>query len=198
MSLNFKFRKQSHPLHHLEYKFWPNVGLLLNEALDIRNNPDTEFGTYKRKNLDKDTSNVESGTLNVNIKTIRQSEKTPHFNQMVDNFFERYGDFGKTYHGYMIIEPEYTYNWHVDTFVHNEAMGNRPILCAMNLICTNCDVAAEFQGFGEIPYKAAIFNTDHPHRVKTANEVRIIARIGFQDMLYEEVVHKIKKIDKQR
>ena len=61
----------------------------------------------------------------------------------------------------------------------------------MNLICTNCDVGQLRMACIHKP----LFNTDRPlQSKKTANEMRIIARIGARYV----VLHKIKKIDKQR
>ena len=71
------------------------------------------------------------------------------------------------------------------------------MLCAMNIVLTDDQTPAEFQDWGEQQYTACMFNTSMYHRVQTHGTLRILARITFRDFLFEEIVHRMKKIDKR-
>ena len=50
--------------------------------------------------------------------------------------------------------------------------------------------------FGSYKYTAGILNTSHLHRVFPTSQ-RILARISFLELIYEEVVHRVRKLEKR-
>lgn len=171
-----------HPLYKLDKKvFWPDRAEMVKEAQSVR----TKLEEY-------------DPTETARIKIHKMADDTPLLTQMWEGFSELYGDFGDSTVTYFYIDAEMgDYGWHVDSQISSDMTSKKPILCAMNLVITDEHIPAEFWGLGESHYVAAMFNTSHVHRVNTRGENRILARITFRESIYEEIVHKIKKIHKR-
>ena len=169
----------SEPIYRLNNQFWPDRDLMLQEALSLRDSPDVW-------NEAAEKASIKSLPLDEN--------NTPYLKQMFKGFTEMYGDFGNTHPNYFFIEPEWEYGWHVDTHISKKMTGSS-VLCAMNIVLTDEQTPAEFQEWGEQQYTACMFNTSVFHRVQTQGKLRVLARITFRDYVFEEVVHRIKKID---
>ena len=169
------------PIYRLNNQFWPDRDLMLQEAMSLRDRP----------NIWNDAAEKAS------IKSLPLDENnTPYLKQMFEGFTEMYGDFGNTHPNYFFIEPQWEYGWHVDTHISKKMTGSS-VLCAMNIVLTDDQTPAEFQDRGEQQYTACMFNTSMYHRVQTHGTLRILARITFRDFLFEEIVHRMKKIDKR-
>jgi len=171
----------THPLYPLtDHPFWPDRKLMKEEATVVRTD-DEQFDPTKKSS----------------IKVHLMGADTPLLQQMWDNWCSLYGDCGDATVYYFYMNPEMVYDWHVDTLITTDHTSTKAALCAMNVVVTNEETPAEFAGLGEMSYTAALFNTSHMHRVvDTRGETRILARITFRDWIYEEVLHKIKKINK--
>lgn len=173
--------KIEHPLYRLEHVFWPDRQAMYDEAKKVR----SELQMY-------------DAAENATIKVHHMGDDTPVLARMWEGWKNRYGEFGKPTVTYFYIDPGMHYDWHIDTDISHDMTNDGRILCAMNIVVTDESVPAEFQGIGEERYTAALFNTSWVHRViHTAGSQRILARITFRDIIYEELVHKVKKIDKQ-
>lgn len=182
------------PIYRLNNQFWPDRDLMLKEAISLRDKPEVWNGE-----LDYSTAPMmhgkRSSQAKASIKSLPSDEKnTPYLNQMFKGFTEMYGDFGNTHPNYFFIEPNWTYDWHVDTHLSKQMTGSS-VLCAMNIVLTDDQTPAEFEGWGEQQYTACMFNTSVFHRVQTQGKLRVLARITFRDYVFEEVVYRIKKID---
>ena len=171
------------PIYRLNNQFWPDRDLMLKEATSLNDN------------LDVWDDEIEKAS----IKSIPLDEgNTPYLKQMFEGFTEMYGDFGKTHANYFFIEPDWTYDWHVDTHISKKMTGSY-VLCAMNIVLTDDQMPAEFDApWGEQQYTACMFNTSVLHRVQTCGKLRVLARLTFRDCIFEEIVHRIKKIDKRK
>ena len=78
-----------------------------------------------------------------------------------------------------------------------EGVSNFPVNCCINVVITEDGSECEFLDHGLYKYTAGILNTSHLHRVKPSS-TRILARISFMDMIYEEVVHRIRKLERNK
>ena len=174
--------RKIHPLYQLDNVFWPDYKQMCEEAVSVRSKLDTYDPTADK---------------NSTIKVHYMADDTPLLNNMWQGWTERYGTFSGVTVSYFYIDPGMEYGWHIDTNISQDMSGKGSILCAMNIVLTDTHEAkTEFLGLGEVEYTAALFNTSHVHRVHIGNVPRILARITFRDTIYEELVHKIKKIDK--
>lgn len=169
-------KHRSVPLYRLEHVFWPSRELMEQEALSVKD----DIVQYDVRD-------------NATIKTHEMSDRTPYLRQMWQGWTDMYGDFGDCTVTYFYVEPELDYDWHIDTYISTDMTAKKPILCAMNIVCTDENVPAEFHGYGEMAYTAALFNTSHLHRVDPQGKQRILARITFRDHIYEEVLSRVKK-----
>lgn len=171
------------PFYELSHQFWPERQLLKEEAERVR--------TEGNKGLVVPIIDEDYGKCVLEFQFA--DSVTPVLNQYLDNFLERYGDFGKVLAHYFYIDGGMNYVWHRD---NAPALGseNFPVNCCINVIVTDDGSECEFLGHGSYKYTAGVLNTSHLHRVAPQSN-RILARISFIDALYEEVVHRMRKID---
>lgn len=140
----------------------------------------------------KETSYV-FGTPPKIVRAFPMNERTPCLLKFYKDFEKKYGsNLGEVSVSYMYIDAEEEYPWHVDEEI-TKTTGNNPkgVLCAFNVLLLGDENKVEFKDVGEFSYKAAIFNTSHMHRVAPSTD-RILCRIGFRDLSYEEMVRKVK------
>lgn len=170
--------------------WWDSREALREEALKVRPLMDHRF-LLEVPNTGRETS--------VTLDFQFVSEHTPVLNTFRENFFDRYGDLGSTHTHYFYIDENANYEWHRDNVLPTattEEGKNLPVNCCMNVIVTDDGSECEFAGAGTFKYTAGILNTSILHRIQPS-EIRILARISFLDLVYEEVVHKIRKVNKQ-
>jgi len=174
--------RKIHPLYRLDHEFWPDRKQMCDEALSVR-----------------DKLDMYDAAKDATIKVHYMGDDTPLLNKMWQGWTDRYGSFGNPTVSYFYIDPGMQYGWHIDTNISHDMTSKGSILCAMNVVLTETHEAkTEFLGFEDIErYRAALFNTSWMHQVQIGHVQRILARITFRDVLYEELVYKIKKIDKQ-
>ena len=161
------------PLFHIKISFWDKEELL-SEALEV-----------KQKSY--------SFTNGVSIvRAFPMNEHTPALVKFYKNFLDTFkGDWGEVSVSYMYINAGEEYPWHIDEEVTKKTGNNvKGVLSAFNILLAGENNEVEFEGLGKYKYNAAVFNTSHLHRVSPASD-RIIARIGFRDYSYEDVVRKI-------
>lgn len=172
-------KHRSVPLYRLDdYVFWPNRELMRIEAESVKD----KIQTYQVEGRHAVT------------KTHDMGEDTPYLRQMWEGWQKLFGDFGDCTVTYFYISGEEDYDWHIDTYISMEHTGkSKPVLCAMNIVCTDENIPAQFHAHGEMAYTAALFNTSHLHKVDPQGKDRILARITFRDCIYEEVLHRVKK-----
>ena len=193
--------KENHP------QFWPDPELMLSEALHKREQDgenrleltDRQKWWMQPENAEKLQWAKDNGyATEAMVRVIHADSDTPHLNQLLEQFTDTYGNFGETKASYFFIDPDDSdnYGWHVDTDIKSPTIP-RGIMCAMNVVLTDINIPVEFQNQGEFTYRAAMFNTDWLHRVHTNKKLRVLARIAFTDSIYEEIVHKIKRIHKK-
>ena len=199
------------PLYHLDNddhpQFWPDPDLMLDEALHKRDQEgENRLESTTRQEWFNKPENAkrlqwakDNGyATEAMVRVIHADSNTPYLNQLVEQFTNTYGDFGETKAAYFYIDPKDSenYGWHTDTNITSPNVP-RGVLCAMNVVLTDIDISAEFKNVGKFSYRAAMFNTDWMHRVHTNKKLRVLARIAFFDSIYEEIVHKIKRIHKK-
>jgi len=125
------------------------------------------------------------------IRAVPMSERTPELTLMYKAFCEKYPyDFGIVSCSYMYIDAGEEYPWHTDNVVGMRVSDLPPVQCTINILVEGSETAVEFQNLGEYTYKAAVFNTSLMHRI-TPKTDRIITRISFREMSYEDVVQRI-------
>lgn len=174
------------PFYELTHQFWPDRKLLREEAEQVRltGNKGFTFPIIDR----------ECGKCVLEFQF--SDEGTPVLNEYLNNFLTRYGDLGKVRAHYFYIDENMNYMWHIDNIPSIGAQNAQKFVvqCCINVVITDDESECEFSGFGMYKYKAGVLNTSHLHRV-TPKSNRILARISFLDSIYEEVVHRIRKID---
>lgn len=179
------------PFYRLDDEnWWPDRSALLKEALEVRDLMENRFL------LDIENTNRES-SITLDFQFV--NDKTPVLNEYKNRFLDRYGDFGSIAVHYFYIDKDADYEWHRDNVLPtstSEKGTNLPVNCCINVIITDDGSECEFLGHGTYEYTAGILNTSALHRIQPS-ELRILARISFQDLVYEEVVHKIRKVNKQ-
>ena len=178
------------PFYNIENEFWPDRKLMREEAERIRHSSSEHGLTYKAEL-------VEGNTVLVDWRNAH--ENTPLLNQMLENFQKIYGDFGRrTGAQYFYIDGGSDYRYHVDNDMPratNESAKNIGVNCCLNIVVTDDESECEFKDVGKFKYTAGVLNTSHLHRVRPAT-TRILARIAFLDAVYEEVVYRIRKVDR--
>lgn len=161
------------PLFHIKKQFW-DKDELLEEALEVKQ---------------------KSYTFTNGITIVRaypMNEYTPALLKFYKTFTDKFkGDWGEVSVSYMYINAGEEYPWHSDEEVTKKTGNNtKGVLCAFNIILAGENDEVEFKDVGKFTYSSAVFNTSHLHRVSPSSD-RIIARIGFRDLSYEDVVRKI-------
>lgn len=171
------------PFYELTHQFWPERKLLREEAEQVQ--------ISGNKGMTVPIIDEEYGKCVLEFQF--SDEGTPVLNEYLNNFLTRYGDFGKVFAHYFYIGEDMNYVWHRD---NAPAIGsqNFAVQCCINVVVTDDGSECEFLNYGTYKYKAGVLNTSHLHRV-TPKSNRILARISFLDSIYEEVVHRIRKID---
>jgi len=199
------------PFTHINHEFWPSREKLKEEALAMRENEANRFRLPIPKT---------SGKTDVTLDFQYVHENTPVLAEFYDNFKEWFGETGWTHCMYFYLDGGADYEWHRDNILSdikfnpkeilakegNSAnhdlktpaeSSNFPVNCCINLVITEDGSECEFMDHGLYKYTAGILNTSHWHRVKPST-TRILARISFLEMIYEEVVHRIRKIERNK
>ena len=173
------------PFYELSHQFWPDRDDLKKEAEYIRS-----VGKHKMvvPVIDEDYGKCV-------LEFQFSHDETPILNQYLNNFVERYGNFGRMIAHYFYIDEGMNYVWHRDN-KPTSTTESFPVQCCVNVIVTDDGSECEFLGHGTYKYTAGVLNTSHLHRVTPVRN-RILARISFLDSIYEEVVHRIRKIDRR-
>jgi hypothetical protein len=169
--------------------WWPHTQSLLEEALAVRELNENRFL------LDIGNTGGES-SIRLDFQFVGQH--TPFLEEYQWRFQEKYEGLGKIETHYFYIDANADYEWHRDNVLPTATseVGKRmPVNCCLNVIITDDGSECEFLNHGLFKYKAGVLNTSVLHRVKPSS-LRILARISFLDAVYEEVVHKIRKVHK--
>jgi hypothetical protein len=162
------------PLVRITHEFWDSAELL-KEALDV-----------------KQGSFVFGAEPDI-VRAHPMNERTPNLVNFYKDFGDKYkGNWGEVSVSYMYVDAGESYPWHVDEEITKKT-GNNPkgVLCAFNIVLLGETSEVEFKNLGSYTYKAALFNTSIMHRI-TPKTDRIIARIAFRDLSFEDVVQRIK------
>jgi hypothetical protein len=144
-------------------------------------------------------------------------DHTPVLQDFWQNFQDWFGDPGAAYCQLMYLDANAQYEWHRDNILRDveysprkdiggnvevpdkynvEKQTNFPVQCCINVVLTEDGSECEFMDFGSYKYTAGILNTSHLHRVFPTSQ-RILARISFLELIYEEVVHRVRKLEKR-
>lgn len=151
-----------------------------------------DVDALRREALEQKQSAYLFPTKAVTIRAVPLSDRTPELTRMFKEFTKKYGDnFGLTSCSYMYIDAGEEYPYHVDNVVGQKVSDLPPVLCTINILVEGSETAVEFKNLGEYTYKAAVFNTSVMHRI-TPKTDRIIARISFRELSFEDVVQRIK------
>jgi len=67
-------------------------------------------------------------------------------------------------------------------------------LCAVNCILSGANGTLWYPNIGSYEYKIALIDTKRPHGIRTSNENRIIFKISFFDLTYEQAVARLLDI----
>jgi len=197
------------PFTHVDYEFWPDREALRQEAIAVRENDANRFRLPIPNSRGDDPVVLDFQYIN---------DKTPMLAKFHQNFVDWFGDPGRVHIHYFYIDANANYEWHRDNVLNQiqydpkhiaKQMGkdtahlsdrksnNFPINCALNLVLTEDDGECECAGYGTYKYKCGVLNTSHLHRVQPSS-LRILARVSFLELIYEEVIHRIKKVEKRR
>lgn len=60
-------------------------------------------------------------------------------------------------------------------------------LCAINIILSDDYAPAEFEGFGNVKYECALFNTSVNHAVPAYHEERLLLKFAYLNKSYDEI-----------
>ena len=198
------------PFQHITHEFWPDLTKLREEALAVRDSNEHRL-TVQVPNGSDDVDDV---VLDFQFV----SDHTPVLQQHWQNFQDWFGETGAAYCQYFYIDANADYEWHRDNVLRDieydprkvqetttaeipdkykvNSQTNFPVQCAINVVLTEDGSECEFYDFGSYKYTAGILNTSHLHRV-FPSEQRILARISFLELLYEEVIHRVRKLEKR-
>lgn len=198
------------PFQHLNYEFWPDLKKMREEAIAVRESDEHRLTVQVPNGRD----DVDDVVLDFQFV----SDHTPVLQEHWQNFQDWFGDTGAAYCQYFYIDANADYEWHRDNILRDieydprkvietttaeipdkykvSSQTNFPVQCAINVVLTDDGSECEFYDFGSYKYTAGILNTSHLHRV-FPSEQRILARISFLELLYEEVIHKIRKLEKR-
>jgi hypothetical protein len=201
----------SEPFTHITHEFWPNRSDLCKEALAIRDNDTNRF------QLHVPSGKVDEPGITLDFQYANE-QTSPMLLQYYNNFKEWFGEAGYTHCHYFYIDGNANYEWHRDNILKDisidqealltaqgggkqptstEGVSDFPVNCCINVVITEDGSECEFLNSGLYKYTAGILNTSHWHRVKPTS-TRILARISFMDMIYEEVVHRIRKLERNK
>lgn len=202
------------PFTHINTEFWQdhiNKQEFLQEAIDVRDFEENRF------RIEVPSGN-ERSSLPVNLDFQFSNKNTPCLAKYFEKFKEWFGDTGRATCHYFYIDGGTDYEWHRDNVlndididvsqiikkskIENKVLdlsnrSNFSVNCCINLVLTEDGSECDFMNFGSYKYTAGILNTSHLHRVFPAKN-RILARISFVDLIYEEVVHRIRKLERNK
>jgi hypothetical protein len=199
------------PFQHITHEFWPDLTKLREEALAVRDSNEHRLTVQVPNGRD----DVDDVVLDFQFV----SDHTPVLQEHWQNFQDWFGDTGAAYCQYFYIDANADYEWHRDNVLRDieydprkvietttadipdkykvSSQSNFPVQCAINVVLTEDGSECEFYDFGSYKYTAGILNTSHLHRV-FPSEQRILARISFLELLYEEVIHRIRKLERNK
>ena len=204
----------SEPFTHINTEFWQdhiNKQEFLQEAINVRDFEENRFRIEVPHRGDR-------SPLPVNLDFQFANSNTPCLAKYFEKFKAWFGDTGRATCHYFYIDGGTDYEWHRDNVLSNievdvdklikksnivdkrtgsEIASNFSVNCCINLVLTEDGSECEFINFGSYKYTAGILNTSHLHRVFPAKN-RILARISFVDLIYEEVVHRIRKLERNK
>ena len=197
------------PFHTITHEFWPDLIKLREEAIAVRE--------YNEHRLTVQVPNGRDDVDDVVLDFQFVGDHTPVLQDFWQNFLDWFGDPGAAYCQLMYLDANAQYEWHRDNILRDveysprndiggnvevpdkynvEKQTNFPVQCCINVVLTEDGSECEFMDFGSYKYTAGILNTSHLHRV-FPSEQRILARISFLEMLYEEVIHRVRKLEKR-
>ena len=179
------------PFYNLAHSWWPDREAMRLEAESVRDD-DTKYKIETKVDWEME----EGKTLNLKSQFSNPS-RTPILCEFHKAFTARYGDLGNVKSHYFYIGKDSDYEWHRDDMPAGRAIEDlKSVNCCINIICTDTSNEVEFMEHGSFAYTAGVLNTSHVHRVKPTDN-RILARLTFTSSVYEEVVHRIRKVDKK-
>ena len=181
------------PFYPLSHKFWP-------DREEFRKEAEAIYGTER----ERETHEIANPEGVVTVLDFQFShDDTPVLNRYRDAFIECYGDtFGRISAHYFYLDGDGTYEWHRDnilppsTLYETDNGKKLPVNCCVNVVVSDEGSQCEFLDHGRFNYTAGVLNTSHVHRVHLEGN-RILARLSFSHSIYEEVVHRIRKVDKK-
>tara|TARA_B110000285_G_scaffold7946_1_gene8173 strand:+ start:1594 stop:2244 length:651 start_codon:yes stop_codon:yes gene_type:complete len=197
------------PFHTITHEFWPDLIKLREEAIAVRE--------YKKHRLTVEVPNNRDDIDNVVLDFQFVGDHTPVLQDFWQNFQDWFGDTEAAYCQFMYLDANAHYEWHRDNVLRDveysprkdiggnvevpdkynvEYQTNFPVQCCINVVLTEDGSECEFMDFGSYKYTAGILNTSHLHRVFPTSQ-RILARISFLELIYEEVVHRVRKLEKR-
>ena len=198
------------PFYTITHEFWPDLTKLKEEALAVRDSNEHRL-TVQVPNGRDDMDDI---VLDFQFA----GAHTPVLQDFWKNFQDWFGDTGAAYCQYFYLDANADYEWHRDNVLNDvsydprkvqrattveipdkynvEKQTNFPLNCAINVVLTEDGSECEFMDFGSYKYTAGILNTSHLHRVFPTSQ-RILARISFLELIYEEVVHRVRKLEKR-
>jgi len=196
------------PFTHITHEFWPDKSSMLAEAISVRDDDEHRFLLPLK--FDNSKPHLTQGATGITLDWSKMQEKTPLLKEYYENFLNWIGsDLGRTTCHYFHIDAGATYSWHVDNVqsgrvVEGTSDGFRrpfdtsPVNCCINLVITDDQTTVEFNPSKIVgyEYECGILNTSEYHRVYPS-KYRVLARISFFDLLYEEVVHKVRRQEKK-
>ena len=197
------------PFHTITHEFWPDLIKLREEAIAVRE--------YNEHRLIVQVPNGRDDVDDVVLDFQFVGDHTPVLQDFWQNFQDWFGDPGAAYCQLMYLDANAQYEWHRDNILRDveysprkdiggnvevpdkynvETQTNFPVQCCINVVLTEDGSECEFMDFGSYKYTAGILNTSHLHRVFPTSQ-RILARISFLELIYEEVVHRVRKLEKR-
>lgn len=186
------------PFYRVNNNFWPSREELLCEAEAVRHTG--ENYELLKKNYEIVSSKPVDSKINAVIEWKNSADNTPVLNDLKESFITSYGNLGTVGVQYLYINGGSNYQYHRDNNVHRAGLSwakKTSINCCLNIVLTDDEAECEFKDVGKFKYIAGLLNTSHLHRVKTIS-TRILARITFYDAIYEEVAHRIRKVDSKK
>lgn len=186
------------PIHHItRMPFWDHQALL-----DEANEVERVEGAVHRKKY-------------IGPCFFHQDHNYLELTRMKQNFESIYGDFGLITAGYIVGYPDDKYGWHSDVDVERSVrdMGEKypdhdmlqrfPLhkfergqeaKAGFNIMLKGDDpIQFQHNSLQEV-YKCAILAVNENHRVVITTK-RVIASLQFREATYEEVVHRVTRID---
>jgi len=96
----------------------------------------------------------------------------------------------KMFDGSLIV----AYRQLADTSVHMHI--DPATLCSINIVLSKDSAPVVFEGYGEINYKCALFNTSLNHAVPAYHKERLLLKFSYLDTSYSTVLKKLIQSDR--